>query len=238
MPSRAERQAEAANRRARVAHLRLAGASFEEIGRQLGISDTRAHQLWTDALKQTVKEPVDAQRTLELQRLDALQVHLTQVLRRNHVTISGGKVVADTDGQPYRDDGPVVAAALALVRVQESRRKLLGLDPPSRADVTARVHAEVYSLDALDRQLEQLNAELAEQDPQWAEHERRRQDLDRRLTRFRVTWSTPGQVVRDLAGFVGDGLALLLEGLDLADDQREAAAVEVERFLLSRTVSP
>jgi hypothetical protein len=237
MPTKAERQAEATSRRARVVQLRLGGASFEEIGRALRVTDTRAHQLWTDALKRTVKEPADAQRALELQRLDALQVHLTRVLARRHVTVSGGKIITDDD-QPLLDDGPTIAAAQALVRVSESRRRLLGLDEPVRADVTARIHGELYSVGALDRELERLTAELAEQDPEWGEQERRRQDLDRRLDRFRADWSTPGQITRDPARFVGDGLALLLEGLDLDDQAREAAVLEVERFLMSRQASP
>ena len=238
MPTRAERQAEAASRRARAVQLRLGGASFEDIGQQLGVTDTRAHQLWTDALRRTVKEPADQQRALELQRLDTLQVHLTQVLGRRHVTVSGGRIVTTDDDQPLLDDGPTVSAAQALVRVSESRRRLLGLDPPARADINARIHAEVYSVGALDRQLEQLTAELAADDPGWGEQERRRQDLDRRLVGFRTAWSTPGQITRDPAGFVGDGLALLLEGLDLDDQAREAAVVGVERFLMSRQASP
>jgi hypothetical protein len=232
MPSKAERQAEAASRRARVVQLRLGGASFEEIGRELRVTDTRAHQLWTDALKRTVKEPADAQRALELQRLDALQVHLTRVLARRHVTVSGGKIITDDDGQPLLDDGPTIAAAQALVRVSESRRRLLGLDEPVRADITAKVHAEVYSISALDRELERVTAELAEQDPEWGKQERRRQDLDRRLGRLRADWSTPGRVITDPGGFVGDALALALDALDLDDQAREQAALEVERLFL------
>jgi hypothetical protein len=234
MPSKAERQAEAASRRARVVQLRLGGASFEEIGRALRVTDTRAHQLWTDALKRTVKEPADAQRALELQRLDALQVHLTRVLARRHVTVSGGKIITDDDDQPLLDDGPTIAAAQALVRVSESRRRLLGLDEPVRADITAKVHAEVYSVSALERELERLDAELAELDPDAATHDRRRQDLDRHLGRLRADWSTPGRVEADPAGFVGDALDLALQLLDLDNTQREAAAVEVERLLWER----
>jgi hypothetical protein len=234
MPRPTSPSVAAADLDARCLDLRRSGVTYRQIAAQLGISAANAHKRVTRALDRTRREPAAGLRELELGRLDALQAALTTVLRRQHVTISAGKVVLDTDGQPYLDDGPVVAAAQALVRVQESRRKLLGLDEPARADVTARIHGELYSLDSLDRQLERLNAELAEQDPEWAEHERHRQDLDRRLTQFRAEWSTPGQVARDPTRFVGDGLALLLEALDLPDDQREAAAVEVEHFLIAR----
>jgi hypothetical protein len=166
MPSRAERQAEAARRRAQIVQARMAGATFEQIGRQHGITDSRAQQLYADAMLRTVKEPADRHRALELRRLDDLQLRLTQVLRRGHVTISGGKVVLDDDGHPYLDDGPVIAAALALLRVQESRRGLLGLDAPAKVDATVdlKVAWERAShedrLGLIDLAVEELSAEL------------------------------------------------------------------------------
>jgi DNA-binding Lrp family transcriptional regulator len=234
MPRPTSPSVTAADLDGRCTSLRASGLSYREIGRQLGISPANAHKRVTRALDRTRREPAAGLRELELERLDALQVALTTVLARRHVTISAGKVVLDTDGQPYLDDGPVVAAAQALVRVQESRRKLLGLDEPARADVTARIHAEVYSVDALDRELERVTAELAEQDPEWGEQERRRQDLDRRLVRFRGEWSTPGRVITDPAGFVGEALDLALQLLDMDDPAREQVAVEVERLLWDR----
>jgi hypothetical protein len=168
MAARAERQAEAARRRAQIVQARMAGATFEQIGRQHGITDSRAQQLYADAMHRTVKEPADQHRALELRRLDDLQLRLTQVLRRDHVTISGGKLVVDDAGLPYLDDGPVIAVALALLRVQESRRALLGLDAPTKVDATVslRVAWEQASheekMDLLDADLVRLQEELAQ----------------------------------------------------------------------------
>jgi hypothetical protein len=234
MAGRAERQAKAARRRAQIVHARMAGATFEEIGREHGISDTRAQQLYADAMRRTVKEPADQHRALELRRLDDLQLRLTEVLRRDHVTISGGKVVVDQDGHPYLDDGPVIAAGMALVRVQESRRKLLGLDEPTHHNVSAKLAAEVYSVDALDRELERVERELAHDDPDYLAHQRRQREREDRLHRFQLAWSTPGAVGRDPAAFVGEALDLALQVLDLDDQQREGAALEVERLLWAR----
>jgi hypothetical protein len=148
------------------------------------------------------------------------------------VVVSGGKIVVDDDGQPLVDHGPILAAINALVRLMERRARLEGLDEPARADVTARIHAEVYSADALEREIERVQAELAEQDPEWGQQERRRQDLDRRLGRLRIDWSTSGRVITDPGGFVGDALALPVDALDLDDQAREQAALEVERLFL------
>jgi hypothetical protein len=229
---------DAAHRDAQALELRAGGASFRVIADQLGVSVSTAWECVERGLAATRQEPSSKLRTLERERLDRLTVQAVEVLQARHLVVSAGKIVRGDDGQPLVDHGPRLAAINTLRGLMERRARLEGLDEPVRADLTARIHAEVYSVDALDRQLERLNAELAEQDPQWAAHERRRHDRDQALDRFRAAWSTPGQVARDPARFVGDGLALLLEALDLDDAQREAAAAEVEHFLQSRHANP
>src|SRR5512132_2810307 len=159
MASRAERQAEAAHRRAEIVQARMAGTTFEEIGDQFGVSAQRAQQLYADAMRRTVKEPADQHRALELRRLDDLQLQVTEVLRREHITISGGKVVVDDDGRPYRDDGPVIAAARALLAIQERRAKLLGLDAPTK------IEGRIMTVDQIDARIGELEALLAADDP-------------------------------------------------------------------------
>jgi hypothetical protein len=89
-------------------------------------------------------------------------------------------------------------------------------------------------VDALDRELERVRQQLAEQDPEWGERERRQRLHSQALDRFWLAWSTPGAVGCDPTRFVGDGLALLLDGLDLDEEARSAAATEVEHFLRTR----
>jgi FtsZ-binding cell division protein ZapB len=215
MPTRPERQAETARRRAQVLQARLAGATFEQIGRQLGVTTQRAHQLYADALRGTVQEPSNSLRDLELGRLDQVTLKLNQALQ---------------------DDRQVVAAALALVRVSESRRKLLGLDAPTK--VQAQVQAEVYSIDALDEELKRLNQQLTQEAPDLAAQQQHRRDQQQALDQFQATWSRPGAVARDPGSFVGDGLALLLDGLDLDDEAKEQAGLEVEQLLLRLKTMP
>jgi hypothetical protein len=176
-------------------------------------------------LDRTRREPADALRELELERLDALQVQLTRVLGRVHVTVSGGKIVTDPDGRPLVDDGPTVAAAQALVRVGESRRRLLGLDAP------AQVEAKVWTVDQMDARIGELETLLAADDPEWGQREQARASQALAADRFRLAWSRPGLVAGDPAGFVAEGLALLLDSLDLDDQAREVAAAAVEQAL-------
>jgi Winged helix-turn-helix DNA-binding len=229
VPRNTAPRVDAADMDARCLDLRRAGLSYRDIARQVGLSVSNVHNRVTRSLDRTRREPADALRELELERLDTLQVQLTQVLGRRHVTVSGGRIVLDEDDQPLLDDGPTVSAAQALVRVSESRRRLLGLDAPNRVDVRGAL-----SIDLLDAQIRELEDQLAADDPDWDGRERRQRDLDAKVQQLRQAWSTSSRVRLDPAGFVGDALDLALQLLDLDDQEREAAAVEVERLLWER----
>jgi hypothetical protein len=78
-----------------------------------------------------------------------------KVLRRPHVVISAGKVVVHPDTrQSLEDDIPVLKAIDTLLRIQERRARLLGLDAPAQTTV------HVLSEDAIDQEIARLEAEL------------------------------------------------------------------------------
>jgi hypothetical protein len=138
--------------------MRLEGADYPAIAEMLGYSDqAAAHKDITRALESAVTrqhKAVELLRQEELMRLDLLWVEVWQVLKREHVTVSNGRLVRGDDGEPLRDDGPVLAAVDRLVKILERRAKYLGLDAPQKH--------EVLTLDAIDRAIQELNAELGE----------------------------------------------------------------------------
>jgi hypothetical protein len=79
------------------------------------------------------------------------------VLERNHVTVSHGRIIRGENEEPLLDDGPVLTAIDRLLKIQERRAKLLGLDAPARH--------EVVTLDALDTEIARLSAELGRTAP-------------------------------------------------------------------------
>lgn len=86
--------------------LRKQGYSYEDIAKACGYASRgAAHNAVSSALKQTLREPADELRTLELERLD-------KIIRAM---------------QPALDQGDTKAAA-CIIRVMERRAKLLGLD--------------------------------------------------------------------------------------------------------------
>jgi hypothetical protein len=145
-----------AQRRAQAVKLRLAGMRYEDIATQLGYT-TRgaAAQDVQRALAAEISEPAEELRAIEVQRLDMLWHTAMKVLTRQHVTVSNGKVVY-LDGTPVKDDGPVLHAIDRLLRIQERRAKLLGLDAPKQF--------EVVSLDAVELEIKRLNEEIARAD--------------------------------------------------------------------------
>jgi hypothetical protein len=256
MPRPTSPSVAAADLDARCLDLRRAGLNYREIARTVGLSVSNVHGRVMRGLDRTRREPADALRELELARLDALQEALTRVLGRAHVTVSGGKVVTTKgdDGQevPLLDDGPTIAAAQALVRVQESRRRLLGLDAPARVD------ARVLSIDELDMQIKELEALLGETAEQQGvdlyprKHQKAGEIIDELAARHGVDtseraavhdkvlafwndWKNNQRAVRNVHEFVAASLDLTVMILALPADEEEALASEVEQFLLERS---
>lgn len=124
----------AAERRQKALDLRKAGNSYRAIGAQLNISEAQAHTDVQTALARLAAlelASADELRTLELARLDTLAVEAARILSETHPYVSGGKVLPN-----IADDGPRLQAIDRLLRISESRRKLLGLDAPAKTALT------------------------------------------------------------------------------------------------------
>lgn len=129
---------------ARCLDLRRMGLSERMVSAQAAIPLTTVHRLLSNELKRLVKQnddKQDQQRELELQKLDALEREMQRVMSRHHCVLYLGAIVKDIDpktGVEYRlaDDGPVIAAARELRSISERRCHLLGLDMPTKTEIT------------------------------------------------------------------------------------------------------
>ncbi|WP_158694398.1 hypothetical protein [Streptomyces canus] len=145
-----ERAASAA--RLKAANPRM---TYQQIADQLGYSDKgnawRAIQKCRQAvLRQAGAELVASQAA----QLDNMFVAAMEVLERDHVVVSHGKVITmpDEDGteRPLVDDGPKLAAIREMRAINESYRKLLGVDQPQQVAVSGSVRYEVVGVDTAD----------------------------------------------------------------------------------------
>jgi len=102
--------------------LRAAGLSYYAIGQELGVDKATAHRIVTRAMRRKLREPTVAVIEAEIAEIEELRERALAVLAR-----------AMTDPNTDR----AVRVIETLIRLAESRRKLLGTDAPKRVNVTA-----------------------------------------------------------------------------------------------------
>jgi hypothetical protein len=142
------RTAQQAERDAEACRLRSRGMSYRAVATAMGIDVATAHAMVQRALADTVREAGEAVVTMELAKLDDYQAAVMRVLEARHYTVSNGRLIYLGDSPvPLEDDGPVLAAVDRLVRISESRRKLIGADAAQKIDTTATVK---YTYEGVD----------------------------------------------------------------------------------------
>lgn len=137
---------ESAERDARACELRAQGWSYKRIAKEMGVDVHTVHDGVKRALRMIVQEPAEDVRTLELERLDRLYEAALAVLEREHVTVSQGKVIYNGT-EPLLDDGPVLQAIDRLLKIQERRARLLGLDAATKTNVSGGVRVDIVGVD-------------------------------------------------------------------------------------------
>lgn len=153
---------------AQAAALRARRMTYQQIADELGMaSKSSAYEAVQRALRDALSEPAEQARQMELDDLDRAQRAVLEVLERNHVTVSHGRVVRrlvgyerDDDGEyvldedgkrigvyeDVLDDGPILQAVDRLIKIGESRRKLLGLDAAQKMDVSGTVTSRIIGV--------------------------------------------------------------------------------------------
>lgn len=127
----------------RAIDLRRRHATWQEVATDCGYADrASAYNAVNREMKRRAADletDVDALRQQETERLDYLAQRALAVLENPHYVVSGGKIVNGPDGNPLLDDGPILTAATALVRISESYRRLHGLDSAQKVEAAVSV---------------------------------------------------------------------------------------------------
>lgn len=153
------RTIEGAQRDAEAARLRATGMTYSRIAEELGYAGSgKAHQAVQRALIETMKEPADELRSLQV--MQAMEVYqLARVIAlKNSPAHSHGKVVyvRDANGSeiPLVDDGPKLSAMDRMLKAMERMAKLQGLDSPTKVENISLeyVQAEIARLEAEARE--------------------------------------------------------------------------------------
>lgn len=140
-----------ADRDAQACQLRRDCVSYPEIAARLGFASAgAAHDSVKRAMLAIIAEPAEDVRQMELERLDQLWTTALSVLRKRHYAHSGGKLVeAVIDGELtlLTDDKPTLDALDRLLRIQQRRAALLGLDAATKQEVGGKVTFAVEGVD-------------------------------------------------------------------------------------------
>jgi hypothetical protein len=121
-------QLQAAERRARVVELRRGRLTFAEIGKEMGFSAQRAHQVYVAALTAVPALQVDEHRAEEMVLIDDAIADLL-IIAKNHK-------------QPRTS----VEAWNSVRGWAERKAKLLGLDAPTKAEIGGQLTYEVVGV--------------------------------------------------------------------------------------------
>lgn len=128
----------------------IADASPEGLGHKISHETVRmrieAH------LAAEVTPESAAIRQLELDKLDRIESSLNAIIAKHHYVVKTEDksviCVRDPEADTYlNDDGPALAAFDRLLRVQERRSRLLGLDSPVQVAVDATVRYQMNGVD-------------------------------------------------------------------------------------------
>lgn len=119
---------DAIGRQRQALELRKTGMNFQHIADQLGYRDASgAWKAVTKALKESIKEPADSVRLMELARLDAMLVGIwTQAKSGNTNAID------------------------RALKIMDRRAAYLGLDAPAKIDLKVMIEAAVRDLELTD----------------------------------------------------------------------------------------
>lgn len=134
---------ESAERDARAARLRGKGWSYDRIGKEMGYADgSGAYRAVQRALRAIQQEAADEVRQIELARLDALWEKTAEIFGKDSLLVQQGRVVRvpvdlDEGASPVVDEELKLKALDRLLRIQERRARLLGLDAPQRHSIDA-----------------------------------------------------------------------------------------------------
>lgn len=138
---------EDAKLRAEAARLRAKGWTYERIAAELGYADRgSANRAVKQVLAETAQDAGDEFRNLKREQLRMLTEATYEILERQHIQVSNGRVVFLND-EPLQDPGPALAALNLLLKINESERKLEGADEPARVSVEAQqIGAEIANI--------------------------------------------------------------------------------------------
>jgi hypothetical protein len=136
-----------AERNAEIVRLKESGKTYGEIGEQFGITKQTAHTMYWRTVAAAPQQAVSDMRASQNARLEMVLARLEDIADRKFVTISGGEIVRDENGEPMRDSGPEMQALRDLRATVEAQAKLNGTNAPAQVTVNGQISFVINNVD-------------------------------------------------------------------------------------------
>lgn len=135
-------------RDAEALRLRSKGWTYRRISEHLGYGgEGNVHRAIKVRTHEMMAPALDEYRQVMDSQLDELHAAALEVLEATHLKVNNGEVVY-ANGEPIKDDSPVLAAVTTILKVLDRRAKLWGLDAPVKSEVG--LHGVHYTVDGVD----------------------------------------------------------------------------------------
>jgi hypothetical protein len=129
---------------------RSLGRPYKAIAADLGISISSCHEAVHRAYKDIAEPLAGPARAAELALLEATRDAALEVLAREHITVSNGKVItlADDTGRevPLPDDGPILQAVQTIARISGTIHDLMGWKAASKVELSGEMRYEIVGV--------------------------------------------------------------------------------------------
>lgn len=120
--------------------------TLEAIASNVRVDIHRALKAYRSRADQGIEEKLTAA-TL---RLNDIRRQLYRIIAADHFVLANGKIVKDDEGNPLRDNGPVLAALGQLRALEEQQARLEGTNAREKIDI------------ALDRRVDEESTDVVE----------------------------------------------------------------------------
>ena len=128
-----------------AASMRLRGHTYVEIGKKFGVVTSGAQNMVNRAWMDLPLEDTETLVKQELAKLDTLERKYWAIMEKHHPYVTQSGKIPTMDGEVIEDDGPVMQAMAGLLRVADRRAKFLGLNAPTRTELTGVIVTADYN---------------------------------------------------------------------------------------------
>lgn len=112
--------------------------TLEAVTNHVGLDIHRALKEYRKRTDAEIEERIAAQ----VARLNDIRRTLYGVIARKHLVVNQGKIMNGPDGQPLRDDGPVIAAVAQLIQLEDRQARVEGTYAREKIDIALATRVE------------------------------------------------------------------------------------------------